>query len=877
MPVRAALTTYTYFLRSILTPPMPVRPVPRVCRAMSRGRVALFAGFASSTQARRELTPYRVQLPLGLLLRFRLFPTPPRGDAVAFRFTPGSRFGGGQIFTDWIVCSHDHTCPRHLAVVRAGGGPPPLPLRTKRLEAASTPGPRSCSAAFGGVGSARAAAAPPAPVTHKAAGSRFHTRASLLVRRLRPSWQREGGGGKRRVPTASCRGARGRRPPRSRYAQSGRMPLPRQGLAPRPPPSAELAAGGRRRGPAPVTHKAAGCRFHTRASLLVRRLRRSWQREGGGGKSRVPTASCRGARGRRRPRSRYAQSGRMPLPHQGLAPRPPPSAELAAGGRRRKEQGAHGVLPWCARAAAAPLPLRTKRQDAASTPWPRSCSAAFGGVGSARAGGGKSRVPTASCRGARGRRRPPRSRYAQSGRMPLPHQGLAPAPPPSAELAAGGRRRPHRSRYAQSGWKPLLRHGRAPRPPPSAELAARGRRREEQGAHGILPWCARAAAAPPLPLRTKRQDAASTPWPRSCSAAFGGVGSARAAAAPPAPVTHKAAGSRFHTRASLLVRRLRPSWQREGGGGAPLPLRTKRQDAASTPGPRSSSAAFGGVGSARAAGPRSRYAQSGWKPLPHQGLAPRPPPSAELAAGGRRREEEGAHGILPWCARAAAAPPAPVTHKAAGSRFHTRASLLVRRLRRSWQRAGGGGPPAPVTHKAAGCRFHTRASLLVRRLRRSWQRAGGGDPPAPVTHKAAGSRFHARASLLVRRLRPSWQREGGGGAPLPLRTKRLEAASTPGPRSSSAAFRGGGSARAAAAGPRSRYAQSGWKPLPHQGLAAQFDLPTPFLLPPSRPSRSSGEPSRARSPASETEKSPGRTGLPGRMRELESENKETGQ
>jgi hypothetical protein len=124
MPVRAALTTYTYFLRSILTPPMPVRPVPRVCRAMSRGRVALFAGFASSTQARRELTPYRVQLPLGLLLRFRLFPTPPRGDAVAFRFTPGSRFGGGQIFTDWIVCSHDHTWARRPAVARARGGGP---------------------------------------------------------------------------------------------------------------------------------------------------------------------------------------------------------------------------------------------------------------------------------------------------------------------------------------------------------------------------------------------------------------------------------------------------------------------------------------------------------------------------------------------------------------------------------------------------------------------------------------------------------------------------------------------------------------------------------------------------------------------------------
>jgi hypothetical protein len=144
--------------------------------------------------------------------------------------------------------------------------------------------------------------------------------------------------------------------------------------------------------------------------------------------------------------------------------------------------------------------------------------------------------------------------------------------------------------------------------------------------NGVNPRMGLPAPAPPQALAEAAR-----------SAAFGRVGSARAAAGrggcprhlavvraggggPPAPVTHKAAGSRFHAMAALLLRRLRRSWQREG----------------------------------------------------------------------RRRKEQGAHGILPWCARAAT-PPAPVTHKAAGCRFHTRASLLVRRLRRSWQREGGGG------------------------------------------------------------------------------------------------------------------------------------------------------------------------------------------
>ena len=108
IPAHAALTIYTYFLRSILTPIMQKIPL-RACRRIPRATVVLCTGFATRAQARQPSTPNRVHLPLGLLLRSRLFPTQPRGYAVTLRFTSVSRFGGDQIFTDWIVCSHDHT------------------------------------------------------------------------------------------------------------------------------------------------------------------------------------------------------------------------------------------------------------------------------------------------------------------------------------------------------------------------------------------------------------------------------------------------------------------------------------------------------------------------------------------------------------------------------------------------------------------------------------------------------------------------------------------------------------------------------------------------------------------------------------------------
>jgi hypothetical protein len=88
---------------------MPERTQLHVYRWMPWAAFALRAGFAIHSQARRTQTPNRVHGCLGLFLRRRLFPTPPRGDAVSFRFTTGTRFGGVQICTDWIICIHDHT------------------------------------------------------------------------------------------------------------------------------------------------------------------------------------------------------------------------------------------------------------------------------------------------------------------------------------------------------------------------------------------------------------------------------------------------------------------------------------------------------------------------------------------------------------------------------------------------------------------------------------------------------------------------------------------------------------------------------------------------------------------------------------------------
>jgi hypothetical protein len=152
----------------------------------------------------------------------------------------------------------------------------------------------------------------------------------------------------------------------------------------------------------------------------------------------------------------------------------------------------------------------------------------------------------------------------------------------------------------------------------SWQLAGRRRQKAEGpfAAHeiepGILPlWgesrCRQSlrSRSPPPPLRTKRQDAASTPRPRS---AFGGVGSWQLAVG-------RAQAAEGPFAAHEIEPGILPLWgesrcrQSLRSRGPPPPLRTKRQDAASTPRPRS---AFGGVGSwqlavgrAQAAGGRS--------------------------------------------------------------------------------------------------------------------------------------------------------------------------------------------------------------------------------------------------------------------------------
>jgi hypothetical protein len=209
-----------------------------------------------------------------------------------------------------------------------------------------------------------------------------------------------------------------------------------------------------------------------------RRLRRSWQAAGVRRQRRVATASCRGVRKK---------------------------------GRRRR--GRMQAAPPKSR----PPPLRTKRQDAASTPCPRRLRRSW-----QVAGGRRKRVATASCRGVRkkGRRRrgrmqaaTPNSRplYAQSARMPLPRHGPAAFGGVGRRQASGGSEEwprhlavvcVRRADGAAAGCRPLL-PTRAPfthkaagcrfyamSPPPSAELAGGRRRAAAKSGHGILPWCA---------------------------------------------------------------------------------------------------------------------------------------------------------------------------------------------------------------------------------------------------------------------------------------------------------------------------------------------------------------------------------------------------
>src|SRR5215471_15856910 len=81
-------------LPTILSPPTPCTPVLRsLCSPQARSRScriphgsASVLGFAFPSQARQCIRPNRVHhfLYYGLVVRFRLLPTPPLGDAVAF-------------------------------------------------------------------------------------------------------------------------------------------------------------------------------------------------------------------------------------------------------------------------------------------------------------------------------------------------------------------------------------------------------------------------------------------------------------------------------------------------------------------------------------------------------------------------------------------------------------------------------------------------------------------------------------------------------------------------------------------------------------------------------------------------------------------------
>jgi hypothetical protein len=84
-------------LPTILSPPTPCTPVPaltvspqvrsRSCRSPFPGRLPFWASPLPS-QARQCIRPYRVHhfLNYGLVVRFRLLPTPPLDDAVAFSY-----------------------------------------------------------------------------------------------------------------------------------------------------------------------------------------------------------------------------------------------------------------------------------------------------------------------------------------------------------------------------------------------------------------------------------------------------------------------------------------------------------------------------------------------------------------------------------------------------------------------------------------------------------------------------------------------------------------------------------------------------------------------------------------------------------------------
>ena len=91
----------------------PAASSPPLSWDLRAGRVPKGTDFALTPQARPSVWPYRVHLHwhdgLGRVFPFRLLPTPPRGDAVAFRFRGVARFASTGTFTR---CLHGFTNAR---------------------------------------------------------------------------------------------------------------------------------------------------------------------------------------------------------------------------------------------------------------------------------------------------------------------------------------------------------------------------------------------------------------------------------------------------------------------------------------------------------------------------------------------------------------------------------------------------------------------------------------------------------------------------------------------------------------------------------------------------------------------------------------------
>ena len=70
------------------TPPSPAIAFTRYPSARQVSEIGL--GFASCQEARQRARPNRVHFRYGLVILLQLFPTPPRDDAVTFRYRPES-------------------------------------------------------------------------------------------------------------------------------------------------------------------------------------------------------------------------------------------------------------------------------------------------------------------------------------------------------------------------------------------------------------------------------------------------------------------------------------------------------------------------------------------------------------------------------------------------------------------------------------------------------------------------------------------------------------------------------------------------------------------------------------------------------------------